>query len=106
VGYTDTHGQQRDLISLLYFSQNNESRLKNPSHKCVCVCLYVYSPIVARQRLGINPLIVHRQRLGRNVTAVTKTHAKKKRIVGRVVLIVARVVSRKVGDYFFPELLV
>jgi hypothetical protein len=29
----------------------------------VCVCIYVYPPIVARQRLG------------RNVTAVTNTHA-------------------------------
>jgi hypothetical protein len=52
------------------------------SRCCVCV-----SPIVARQRLGKNPLIVARrrldknplvvgrQRLGRNVTAVTNTHA-------------------------------
>jgi hypothetical protein len=31
--------------------------------------------IVARQRLGKNLLIVARQRLGRNVTAVTNTHA-------------------------------
>jgi hypothetical protein len=31
--------------------------------------------IVARERLGKNPLIVPRQRLGRNVTAVTNTHA-------------------------------
>jgi hypothetical protein len=51
------------------------------------VCLYVYPPIVARQRLGKNPFIVARQRLGknplivarqqlgRNVTAVTNIHA-------------------------------
>jgi hypothetical protein len=50
------------------------------------VCASVYSPIVARQRLGKNPLIVARQQLGknpivprqwlgRNVTAVTNTHA-------------------------------
>jgi hypothetical protein len=31
--------------------------------------------IVARQRLGKNPLIVARQRLGRNVTAATNIHA-------------------------------
>jgi hypothetical protein len=31
--------------------------------------------IVARQWLGKNPPIVARQRLGRNVTAVTNTHA-------------------------------
>jgi hypothetical protein len=49
----------------------------------VCVCVSVYSPIVARQRLCKSPLIVAmkrlgknspivvRQRLGRNVTAVT-----------------------------------
>jgi hypothetical protein len=35
--------------------------LKNPSHQSVC--LYVYPPSVARQRLG------------RNVTAVTTAHA-------------------------------
>jgi hypothetical protein len=51
------------------------------------VCVSVYPPIVARQRLGKNPLtvarqrlgknspIAARQRLGRNVTAVTNTHA-------------------------------
>jgi hypothetical protein len=39
---------------------------------CVCVCLCIL-PIVAWQRLGKNHLIVARQRLGRNVTAVTNT---------------------------------
>jgi hypothetical protein len=28
-GYTDTHRQQCDLISSLYFFQNKESRVKN-----------------------------------------------------------------------------
>jgi hypothetical protein len=32
---------------------------------CVCVCVSVYPPIVARQRLGKNPLIVARQLLGK-----------------------------------------
>jgi hypothetical protein len=53
---------------------------------CVCVCVYIH-PIIARQRLGKNLLIVAgrrldknspivaRQRLGRNVTAATNTHA-------------------------------
>jgi hypothetical protein len=41
---------------------------------CVCVCLCI-PPIVARQRLGNNPLIVARQRLGRKVIAVTNTQA-------------------------------
>jgi hypothetical protein len=52
-----------------------------------CLCVSVYPPSVARQRLGKNPLIVARQqlsknllivarqRLGRNVTAVTNAHA-------------------------------
>jgi hypothetical protein len=48
------------------------AQLKNPSHHHVC--LYVY-PIVDRQRLGKNPPTVARQRLDRNVTAVTNTHA-------------------------------
>jgi hypothetical protein len=41
----------------------------------VCVCVSVYPLIVARQRLGKNPLIVARQLLGINVTAVTNTNA-------------------------------
>jgi hypothetical protein len=57
------------------------------SHCCPCVCVSLYPPIVARQRLGKSPLIVARkrlgknpliiagQRLGRNVTAVTNTYA-------------------------------
>jgi hypothetical protein len=39
----------------------------------VCLCI---PPIVARQRLVKSPLFIPRQRLGRNVTAVTNTHAK------------------------------
>jgi hypothetical protein len=78
----------------------------------------VYPPIVARQRpgksplivakqqLGKNPLVVVRQRLGRNVTAVTNTHATIEELVGSVVFNVARVVSRKAADKFFPELLI
>jgi hypothetical protein len=31
--YTDTHGQQRDLITLLNLSQNKESRLKKGTNK-------------------------------------------------------------------------
>jgi hypothetical protein len=63
---------------------------KYPSHQSV------YPPIFARQRLGNNPPIVARQRLGKNVTAATNTR-NNRRIVGRVVFYVARVVSRKVG---------
>jgi hypothetical protein len=37
--------------------------------------LYVYPLIVARQRLGKNAPIVAAQRLGINVTTVTNTHA-------------------------------
>jgi hypothetical protein len=39
------------------------------------VFVSVYLPIVVTQRLGKNPRIVARQRFGRNVTAVTNTHA-------------------------------
>jgi hypothetical protein len=39
------------------------------------VCVSVYTPIVARQRLGKYPLLVAGQRLGRKVTAVTNTHS-------------------------------
>jgi hypothetical protein len=53
-------------------------------------------PIVARQRLGKNPPIVARQRLGRNV--YDGNIRNNRRIVGRVVFNVARVVSREVGD--------
>jgi hypothetical protein len=46
----------------------------------VCVCVSVYPPIVARQRLG------------------NESTRNNRRIVGHVVFNVARVVSRKVGD--------
>jgi hypothetical protein len=59
------------------------------SRCCLCECMSVYPPIVARQRVGKNSPVVARQRLGsvkiplsfarqrldRNVTAVTNTHA-------------------------------
>jgi hypothetical protein len=54
----------------------------NPSHQSVY--LYVYPPVVAKQRLG------------KNVTAATNTHAT--RIVGLFVFYAVRVVSRNVGD--------
>jgi hypothetical protein len=38
-----------------------------------CVC--VYPPTVARQRINKTPLIIAGKLLGRNVTAVTNTHA-------------------------------
>jgi hypothetical protein len=38
-------------------------------------CLCVYHPIFARQLVVKNPTIVARQRLVRNDTAVTNTHA-------------------------------
>jgi hypothetical protein len=40
---------------------------------CCCLCIPPY--IIAGQQLGKNPVIVARQRFGRNVTAVTNTHA-------------------------------
>jgi hypothetical protein len=44
-------------------------------HVALRVCVSVYSLIVARKRLDKTPPIIARQRLGRNVTAVTNTHA-------------------------------
>jgi hypothetical protein len=41
----------------------------------VYVCGFVYPPIVARQRLCKNLLVVARQQLSINITAVTNTHA-------------------------------
>jgi hypothetical protein len=45
----------------------------NLSHQYVC--LYVNPLIIARQRLGKNPPTVSRQGLGKNITAATKTRA-------------------------------
>lgn len=49
--------------------------------------------------------IFARQEVDRNGAAVTNTHERNGKIVGRVVFCAVRVVSRIVGDYFFPELL-
>jgi hypothetical protein len=56
------------------------------SHCCQCI-----PPIVARERLGKNPLAVARQRLDKHVTAVTNTHGTVDLIVGRVVFNLVRV---------------
>jgi hypothetical protein len=40
--YTDTHRQQRDLISLLYFFKIRKVGLLD--HVVVCVCVSVYPP--------------------------------------------------------------
>jgi hypothetical protein len=62
----------------------------NPSHQSAC--LYVYPPIVTKQRLCKNPSIVARQRLGKNVTVATNTYANNRRTVGGVVFYAVRVV--------------
>jgi hypothetical protein len=80
------------------------------SRCCPCVCGGLCIPlsllgngtvkkllVFVRQWLGKNPPIVARQRLVRNVTAVTNTRSNR-RIVGPIVFNVARVVSMKVGD--------
>jgi hypothetical protein len=61
-------------------------------------CYRCIPPIVARQRLGKNPLIVARQRLGTNVTAVTNTHVTIEELLDESFSMWPRVVSRKVGD--------
>jgi hypothetical protein len=88
---TQTHRQQRDLISLLSIFSLLSLFWKNwvglwdrvAVYVCVCLCIppIVYRKrlgknplILARQRISKNPAIVGRQRLGRNVT-VTNTHA-------------------------------
>jgi UDP-3-O-[3-hydroxymyristoyl] glucosamine N-acyltransferase len=75
---------------------------------CLRVCVCVYPPIVARQRLGKNPpilarqwlgkipLIVARQRLGKNVSIVARQRLGKNSLIvarqrlGKISLIVAR----------------
>jgi hypothetical protein len=71
-------------ISMAYFI--------NPSHQSVC--LYVYPPIIARERLG------------KNVTAAMNTHATIEELLE--VSFSTRFVSHqsKVGDKFLTELLV
>jgi hypothetical protein len=41
--------------------------MRSPCYLCVrvCVCVSAYLPVVARQRLGKNTLILARQRLGK-----------------------------------------
>jgi hypothetical protein len=58
------------------FFQNKESRLKIESaYEITLLCVSVYPPFIASQWFGKNPLIIARQRLSRNVTAVVNTHA-------------------------------
>jgi hypothetical protein len=71
-------------ISIAYFI--------NPSHQYVC--LYVYPPNVARQRLG------------KHVTAATNTYATIKEILDASFPLRSVSYQRKVGYCFFPELLV
>jgi hypothetical protein len=66
------------------------------------ICVSLLS-LIGNGSVKCVPSFVVEQWLGKNVTAVTNTHAT---IVGRVVLDAVHVVSRKVGDYFFPEHLV
>jgi hypothetical protein len=47
-----------------------------------CLCVSVYPPIVARERLSKDPPVVARQRLGSNVKAVTNTHATIEELLG------------------------
>jgi hypothetical protein len=75
------------LFGLIYLFWKNRVGLWDHVAVCVCVCVCL-SPLsllgngsvkifltVARRRLCKNPPIVARQRLGRNFTAVTNTHA-------------------------------
>jgi hypothetical protein len=53
-------------------SPSNDSGIYMQTHRLMGG---IFSRSVARQRLGKNPLIIARQRLVKNVTAVTNTHA-------------------------------
>jgi hypothetical protein len=63
----------------------------NPSHRSMC--LHVYLPIAAKQRLG------------KNVTAATNTHAIEE-LLNASFSMRSLSYQRKVNDYLFPELLV
>jgi hypothetical protein len=63
----------------------------NPSHQSVC--LYMYTAIVVRQRLG------------KNVIAKTSTHATIE-LYDESFSVQSVSYQRKVSDYFYPELLV
>jgi hypothetical protein len=75
-----------ESISMAYFI--------NLSDQSLCLYVYEYTPIVARQRLG------------KNVTAATNTQASIEELLDASFSIRAVSYQRKVGDYFFPELLV
>jgi hypothetical protein len=77
-----TYIMATEHISMAYFI--------NPSHQYVC--LYVYPPAVARQRLG------------RNVTAATSTHPIEE-LLDASFYLRSLAYQRYVGDLFFPELL-
>jgi hypothetical protein len=78
-----TYIMARERILTVYFI--------NPFHHSACLCVY--------------PLIVARQRLSRNVITATNTHTTLEDLLDVSSM---RSVSyqRKVGDQFFPELLV
>jgi hypothetical protein len=64
----------------------------NPSHPSAC--LYVY------------PLIVARQRLSKNFTAGTSTHAKIEEMLAGSFSMRSVSYQNKVGEYFFPDLVI
>jgi hypothetical protein len=64
----------------------------NPSHQSVC--LYVYPPIVIRQRLG------------KNVTAATNKNATLDKLLDESFSMRSVSYQKNVDDQFFPELLV
>jgi hypothetical protein len=70
-----TFGWPNIIFSLLYYFERIECEYEITLlslYVCVCLCIPL---IVARQRFGKSHLIIARQRLGTNVTAVTNTQA-------------------------------
>jgi hypothetical protein len=80
--YTMTSGP----ISMTYFINTSTSHQS--------VCLYV------------NPSVVTRQRLGKNVTAATNTQETIGELLDASFSIRSVSYQRKADDYFFPELLI
>jgi hypothetical protein len=54
----------------------------------------------------VDPPIVAGQQLSKNVTMATNTHATIEELLGASFSMQSLLYQRKVGDYFFPELLV
>jgi hypothetical protein len=114
-----------------YFEKNNSRLMRSPCFLCLCVSLpltfewlnqslwnlvcischlspsqrYFITPSHQSVRLYAYPPFVARQRLGKNVTAATNTHAKINELLDASFSMRSVSYQRRVGDSFFPEFL-